>query len=385
MNSYSSSGGVVSSLVSHLTLRALQPHGMARTPKTLIYKSSPLNQKLEVGLKSKLSPSFLNEKLSHRRFSQFNPNVNRLNPFADLGYYTNRTVLNSNLDLTRKMVKVGRGFSTTTSSGSPATITINREDSLDDNYRMTLPLSNNQKCLFTVQSTSTVKDFLTILHEEDASLKNASIMSKDGVKFAGSTRLSEVIASGPFQLSFNNTKLSIVPAIGSAKTTAVGTSTSLESFAQMKREIIPIYAEKIRLDKRSEREANWVVYAGLAYLVAQGSFLARLTWWDFNWDIMEPVTYFVTFGTALISYFWFTVTRREYTFSDIRESALYSRMYKNYIKHNFPIEKYFTLEHKLKLVDPEAMEKIDWEIKTGQHDQLLKISNVKSVEPAITA
>lgn len=36
------------------------------------------------------------------------------------------------------------------------------------------------------------------------------------------------------------------------------------------------------------RYANGIIWGGLGYLVAQWAFLARLTWWDFNWDIMEP-------------------------------------------------------------------------------------------------
>ena len=41
----------------------------------------------------------------------------------------------------------------------------------------------------------------------------------------------------------------------------------------------------------------------------QFGFLARLTWWEYSWDIMEPVTYFVTYGTSLIMYAYFVLTR----------------------------------------------------------------------------
>ena len=44
--------------------------------------------------------------------------------------------------------------------------------------------------------------------------------------------------------------------------------------------------------------------------------LARLTWWEYSWDIMEPVTYFVTYGTAIGAYCYFVLTKQEYLFND---------------------------------------------------------------------
>ena len=45
--------------------------------------------------------------------------------------------------------------------------------------------------------------------------------------------------------------------------------------------------------------------------------LARLTWWEYSWDIMEPVTYFVTYGTAIIAYSYFVLTKQEYLYNDV--------------------------------------------------------------------
>ena len=46
----------------------------------------------------------------------------------------------------------------------------------------------------------------------------------------------------------------------------------------------------------------------------QFGFLARLTWWEYSWDVMEPVTYFVTYGTVMGMYAYYCVTRQEYEF-----------------------------------------------------------------------
>ena len=39
-------------------------------------------------------------------------------------------------------------------------------------------------------------------------------------------------------------------------------------------------------------------------------FSCRLTWWEYSWDIMEPVTYFVTYGTAMAAYAYYVLTKQ---------------------------------------------------------------------------
>ena len=69
-------------------------------------------------------------------------------------------------------------------------------------------------------------------------------------------------------------------------------------------------AVKTELDKKAAQRANVMVWGGLAFMAVQFGFLARLTWWEYSWDIMEPVTYFVGYGTALIMYAYYVVTRQ---------------------------------------------------------------------------
>ena len=45
-------------------------------------------------------------------------------------------------------------------------------------------------------------------------------------------------------------------------------------------------------------------------MALQFGFLARLTWWEYSWDIMEPVTYFVTYGTAMGAYAYYVLTKQ---------------------------------------------------------------------------
>lgn len=65
-----------------------------------------------------------------------------------------------------------------------------------------------------------------------------------------------------------------------------------------------------------------MLWGGLAYMATQFGILARLTWWEYSWDIMEPVTYFITYGSAMAMYAYFVMTRQvriplQVTFYDI--------------------------------------------------------------------
>ncbi len=40
---------------------------------------------------------------------------------------------------------------------------------------------------------------------------------------------------------------------------------------------------------------------------------------------MEPVTYFITFGTGVIGYAYFALSKREYTYNDLRDSFALGR------------------------------------------------------------
>lgn len=71
-----------------------------------------------------------------------------------------------------------------------------------------------------------------------------------------------------------------------------------------------IFQAKLELDLKAVRKTNILTWFGLGLMSVQFGVLARLTWWEYSWDIMEPVTYFVTYGTAMAAYAYFVLTKQ---------------------------------------------------------------------------
>ena len=67
---------------------------------------------------------------------------------------------------------------------------------------------------------------------------------------------------------------------------------------------------KAQLSQTAESRASRVVWTGLALLSVQGGALAWLTWWVYSWDVMEPVTYFITYATSIGAFSYYVLTKQ---------------------------------------------------------------------------
>lgn len=67
---------------------------------------------------------------------------------------------------------------------------------------------------------------------------------------------------------------------------------------------------KADLEIRAEHSSVRALWVGLALLSVQGGALAYLTWWVYSWDIMEPVTYFLTYSTSMGIYAYYVLTKQ---------------------------------------------------------------------------
>ena len=61
---------------------------------------------------------------------------------------------------------------------------------------------------------------------------------------------------------------------------------------------------------KAKKHTNRMVWFGLGLMSIQAGILARLTWFDYSWDIVEPISYFVSYSAVIGVYAYFVLTRK---------------------------------------------------------------------------
>lgn len=92
---------------------------------------------------------------------------------------------------------------------------------------------------------------------------------------------------------------------------------------------------KVDLDKQAYRYATWMLRLGFAGICAQFFILSEMVWVYFNWDIMEPITYFVFLTTLIIGYTFFLLTKADYTYPELARRVANRRLRDLYLRSNF--------------------------------------------------
>lgn len=67
---------------------------------------------------------------------------------------------------------------------------------------------------------------------------------------------------------------------------------------------------KAQLSNTAGFHSSRVIWTGMALLSVQGGALAWLTWWVYSWDVIEPVTYFITYATSIGVFSYFVLTKQ---------------------------------------------------------------------------
>jgi len=110
---------------------------------------------------------------------------------------------------------------------------------------------------------------------------------------------------------------------------------------------LPLNELKKQYDVRAERNAKWWMKGALVYLTIQFGILARMVWIDFNWDIMEPITYFVGVFTLMGGYIFFVLYGEDYTYKALENRQRLLALKKLYISKEFNWQKWNTLHQQV--------------------------------------
>jgi len=102
-------------------------------------------------------------------------------------------------------------------------------------------------------------------------------------------------------------------------------------------------ALKKECDDAAHRGAKRVAIGGFGVLVTYWGTVARLTFWDYGWEVMEPITYLSGLSTVVGGYLWFLYRGREVSYSSILNSSVSARRQALYSSRGFDIEKWMDL------------------------------------------
>ncbi|XP_053778420.1 calcium uniporter protein, mitochondrial isoform X2 [Desmodus rotundus] len=230
--------------------------------------------------------------------------------------------------------------------------------------------SRRERCQFTLKPISdSVGVFLRQLQEEDRGIDRVAVYSPDGVRVAASTGI-DLLLLDDFKLVINDLTYHVRPpkrdllshenaaTLNDVKTLVQQLYTTLcieqhqlskereliERLEDLREQLAPLEKVRIEISRKAEKRTTLVLWGGLAYMATQFGILARLTWWEYSWDIMEPVTYFITYGSAMAMYAYFVVTRQEYVYPEARDRQYLLFFHKGAKKSRFDLEKYNQLK-----------------------------------------
>ncbi|XP_062055732.1 calcium uniporter regulatory subunit MCUb, mitochondrial [Lepus europaeus] len=257
--------------------------------------------------------------------------------------------------------------------------TVAPPDEVTINYRHGLPLitltlpSRKERCQFIIKPVlSTVGSFLQDIRSEDKGVTAAAILAADGSEIPAST-LMGILLMKDFKLVINKIAYDVQcpkkEHLNNEHTTEMENVKSLvhrlftvlhlgefqkkkehhllEKIDHLKKQLQPLEQVKARIEARSEAKTSGLLWAGLALLSVQGGALAWLTWWVYSWDIMEPVTYFITFANSMVFFAYFIVTRQNYTYSAVRSRQFLQFFHKKSQQQHFDVEQYNKLKEDL--------------------------------------
>ena len=77
-----------------------------------------------------------------------------------------------------------------------------------------------------------------------------------------------------------------------------------------------------------------------------GAFI-ELTWFVYSWDIVEPMSYFMAFGTALSAYAFHLMTRADFEYMTISDRLFLRKFYREARRQAFDISLYNRLKNRL--------------------------------------
>ncbi|KDP45659.1 hypothetical protein JCGZ_17266 [Jatropha curcas] len=117
----------------------------------------------------------------------------------------------------------------------------------------------------------------------------------------------------------------------------------------MRVELRTLQERKEEIDILAHRQVRRILWCGLGIALAHIGLFFRLTFWEFSWDVMEPISFFATTTGIIVGYAYFLFTSRDPTYQDLMKRLFLSRQRKLFKKQKFDVEKFKELQKKCKV------------------------------------
>ncbi|VDD79661.1 unnamed protein product, partial [Mesocestoides corti] len=239
-------------------------------------------------------------------------------------------------------------------------------------FHVPLP-SRSETCIFALRPLSnTIGDLVKAIQEEDKGVDRVVFLSTDGLRFAKANNI-EILLANDFVVEINDKKFPVSVAnlglpedvtpqelgtvrvlVNRLNTVLTADDINAENEREIKRRIAdvqhqlePFEEKRLQLAEKASVRTRRLTWLGLGAMGLQFGLLARLTWWEYSWDIMEPVTYFVGYGTTMAMYAYYVVTRQDYSFPQVFDREYLKTFYKSATEQGFDVERYNNLRDML--------------------------------------
>ncbi|XP_032783350.2 calcium uniporter protein, mitochondrial [Daphnia magna] len=244
--------------------------------------------------------------------------------------------------------------------------------------QLTVPLpSRKELCLFSLRPvTHSVGDLMEQIRSEDRGIDRVVLKTIDGTRIAASNTI-ESLMEQDFDLVINdvsyrvtspprerisreemerlsdvqNLVMQLYEALHVGEHQLKKERHLMAKLEQLQSQILPLEQKKNLVMAGAERKTATMTWIGLALMGVQFGALARLTWWEYSWDIMEPITYFVTYGTSIACFAYYVLTKQEYVLPDVRDREYLLQFHKKAKKVGMNVAEYNRLQNSIAQVE----------------------------------
>ncbi len=118
---------------------------------------------------------------------------------------------------------------------------------------------------------------------------------------------------------------------------------------ELQREIATMTKTKDLIDAKVLRASTTFLFANFAFLTAQFGLLFQWVFFTFDWNLVEPVTYFLGYTVVWAGLVFYCQTGRSFTYDDIVAVLEERKKAKLCAKLSFDYKKYMSLVEELEL------------------------------------